>query len=311
MTGREIFNQLSYTGLNKIPVIKLLAFIKAGMQVSGTLPFNKKEIPERLLVDGSFVWWLDQFLEDLYSVTETKIIQGLRVDGDSTKPLIRDMRRVFMLNESNWFITDEKYTEQKWQVVKQVGSIKADDLFVFPNEEGILYPMQKLYHRMEEIEQLVRVQTGRSALSMIVSGFVGDIDQARTEFESDSTVKFMPGETKVDRVHATEAVNHLLLDMASLLALYKEGCFDYTAAEDTVESGVSRRLKMAPMLEFVTVTRGYIEEIFAYFQASVVFDRLQIQTIGERTAEYSLLVMMRDAQVITPQEFTERSLDLI
>lgn len=319
--GREIFDELSQTALNFIPVNKLLAFISAGMSFKGDAPFDPGDIAERLLVDGSIAYLHnnEEFLPDILKMTAKKkvaieFIQALRPNDDPEKPRIFDQRRKWTIDKEGkiWTAVNQKLDGEEWKDVANTSSTtKAEDMFTWPNRLGILYPPQHLYHRLEEIEETVRFQTGKSAMSMIVAGYVGDITQAQKEFESDSAVKFVPGDVTVSRVHATEAVTHLLANMIELLEKYREATFDFVARDNAPESGTARRLFMAPMLQFVKVQRKMIDDIFKPFEVTFEFDKVQVTTVDERQAEFTLLKDLKDSDVLTPEAFKTKALDLV
>lgn len=323
--GREIFEELSYTGLNQSPINKLSAFILAGVTPQEELPVETWSVDdtcERLLVDGSIVCYWEQgkdpegeFLQDLVKVTKAKVIQAVHNEDDPSRPIVRDRRRRYELMGGHWEIALEEYTSDGWRPIGQVVEAPLESLFVFPNKRGILWPAQLTYWRMESIERTMQGQTGKSALAMVISGFTGDIQQAESQFQKiktgEVTAVFIPGNVVVTPVSPTQAVQNLLSDMQQLLQFYKERTYDYDIPESQ-ESGVSRRLKMGPMLQFVKRNRAHLTTIYKErWGAELVFDKVQLDTVQDRTAEFALQIQMRDEEVLEGEDFTERALDLV
>lgn len=321
ITGREIFEQMSYTGLNRTPIMKLMSFITAGIVIEGSPPpFDVVETAERLLVDGSFAVFITSqfatedngdFIEDVCHVEPGLIYQMLRDKGDERGRLLKDTRRVYKLEGATWEIWDEENRNNTgWTKVADVAECPAEFILPYENGCGLLYPVQNLYHRLEELQCTIRGQSTSDALRTIISGFVGNLDSVEAAFMSGRKVLNIPGNVTVTRLRSTEAVSQLLEESHDLERKYDEGVNDYLAAEDTVESGVARRLKMSPMLQFVKNQRARLVDIFDPFSVVLNFDKVQVQTVDERTAEYNLLKLMRDDGVIDDTEFKARSLDL-
>ena len=88
------------------------------------------------------------------------------------------------------------------------------------------------------------------------------------------------------------------------------GCI--VASDDQGESGVARRLKMMPVLQFVRNTRSKIQTIYDANGGIVIeFDKVQVATIDERSKEYELLKQARTDGAITPDEFNEKVSNLL
>ena len=105
MSGRQMFEQVSYTGINRSPVVKLRSFIEAGLVTEPdphTAPFDVADICERLLVDGTVVWYKPVgFLADVVSVKDDEIIMKIRNDNDM---IVVDARREMTKTGDTWEI---------------------------------------------------------------------------------------------------------------------------------------------------------------------------------------------------------------
>jgi len=310
LTGREIYTELSYTGLNKSPIVKLQAFILAGLVETGNPPWPVPEMSERLLVDGTVVWYEPEgFIYDIYDATRNRILARIR---DEDGKIIHDKRRRFERVGEKWSITDEDYKDGKWVVHRNYGDIPDDPtiILVHPNNLGLLFPVQNIYHRLEEIQKILRAESTGAKRKSIISGFAGDVKQLDEAMRSDRSVINIPGNVTVTHPAATAIVTQLLEEKNDLLIQYNENTMNYISGEGSEMSGVSRRLMMAPMLQFVKGMRKQLREIYERYVVTLEFDKVQVQTIDERQAQYNMLKLMRDDQVITREEFKERAIEL-
>lgn len=311
-TGRKIFETMSKTNLNRSPIINLKAQILAGLVIKGDTPFLVSETTEHLLVDGSIVLYDGEFLKDLTYIKLNIVIQAIR--DKETGKIVRHIRRVYERTNKGWIIYDEKRGNKGWELNGKAKPLPVDAIQVFINGEGILYWPQNVFHRIEEIEQTVRGQTGKSALAMYIIGFMGDMQQLDEQLALNPTVisiPGVPGSTKIERVHSTEAVTHLMKEMGWLLERWRDSTFDPIIGEDNAESGVARRHRMKKMLEFIKGERTNLQEIYKPYGVTFAFDKIEVMTVQERTLEYALAKSMFDDKVITKTQFKEKSQTLL
>src|SRR3990167_1351594 len=323
-TGREIFEELSLTGLNRAPVTTLSSFIETGYEVVGEprIQIEVEEMISHLLVDGAFAilskeivsekelreLWKDyKILTDLKRVSESEIIESLKDQNGVPNKI----SRVYQLQGETWIVRDVKYLghEKKEIVVNEVKYPKDAIIPVVNNIEprGILYPNQHTYHRLEEIEMGLRHQTGPASLSLIVSGYVGDITKAHNTFSGGNKVVFVPGNATVTRVAANNTADQLMRNGALLMRLYFRNTHVIDDSEATVLSGVSRRLLMTPMLAFIESMRGILKDFYESLGAILTFGGIQILAPEEREAELRGLTSARELGILNEAQFKARA----
>lgn len=339
-TGRQIYEFVSRTALNRSSISDLQSFILAGVQADpvAKIPFPIEDTSERLLVDGSLAYNIEngEWINDITSMKlkrmkeggESKDIDALpELESGIFTTLVRDkikgeprhkFRLLYELENELWTITLQKFEDGKWMRANQSdaedGEITVDaskdQIFAFENGRGLLYWAQRVFFRLEEIQSTTKFMTEKDMLQRIIFGYVGDKDKAKAALTGPDPNIFMPGGVRVQTATGSAVIDSLLTQSDKLENFWRKAMKDTIAADDSAESGVARRLKMMPMLQFIRVTRRQLELIYGSFNVKLTFDKVRVQTIDERAAEYNLLKQMRADGVIKDDEFERAAKDL-
>jgi hypothetical protein len=336
ITGRQMFNTLSITGLNRTPETILSAFITTDFKAEiknkeHADPVNPEnpvisvdEMTEYLLVDGSFVIqelpepnadgdkWI--FMKDVVNTPKVPIQLNMfwskvrKDDGDIKSDTMRLFRRENF--DSEWIVED--ITNPDASNSRVVKTIKFPSKAFYPwanklHPFGILFPNQNTWKRLEEVEEQIRSQTGPASLSLIVTGYVGDIDQAKQQMSSGARIVFVPGSAQITRVASNNVADQLMSDSDRLMALYFKNTNVANVEGSENISGVSRRLLMTPMLSEVNKQRAMIKEIYSFFDIGASFGGVQLMGADEKIKELDALARALADKVITEEEFTQRA----
>jgi hypothetical protein len=280
-------------------------------------PFDVADISERLLVDGTVIWYKPEgFLADIVSVTDDEIIMKIRsVDGMLVVEKRRRMERFGDADKKTWQMYDEEKISGAvdWTIIREYEPFPDDpaQILIHENGVGILYYVQLLYQRIEEIQTQLRRESTSAKTKTFVSGFTGDRSKAENAMgDPNATAIFVPGNVTINSPYAAGVVTNLIAEKHDLLIQYDENVMDFITNEASQMSGISRRLMMSPMLQFVKGVRKRLTDIFELYKIKLAFDKVQVQTVEERTSEYNLLKQMRDDTVLTPDEFIKRATEL-
>lgn len=316
LMGREIFTSFSLTGLNRSPITKLMAYILAGYEMDGvpTAPLNDisvSTIAERLLVDGSFAIFEGNFIEDIYYMNTDIGITVITYIRGSDNEILDNRKRVYLDLGTVVDIMDMRYEDGGWTIEAEY--ISNSSLSVYIGDSGLLYYPQKVYWRLEEIEETIKKATGKSALANIISGdFVGSITKARRAFNAGEPNVWVPGkEVKVTHMMSSDIVSFLLQEGQWLLARYKESMLDYVDRDAVQMSGVSRRYQILPTLQFVSNTRDKIIDIYSEHGAQVTFEPFSVLDTKEKADEIANIERARELEAITDEELRGRIRDLM
>jgi hypothetical protein len=312
ISGRAIFDEASFTMLNKRPVGELKAHILKGATVDGdnsadTMPFTPAVLCENLLVDGSLAIFsygdTYEFLPDAEVIDAGLVYQWLNIGEDN------EMLRQFVLSLDEkqtpyWLVTEyEGYGTDDEQAVDTY-SFTNDQLYAYSNGKGILHDPQLMYRRLEEIENIIKEQTKKANLKTIVTGYTGNINQAKHEFVKDNRIVFMDGDNvKVIEVANPEIIQKLLDQSARIEPRYLASCHIAMINDVAGISGISRKYIMTPMTSFVDTVRGQITEIFTDFGYGITFGKNIIDDVDERSKEYDLLFKAQTDGAITEDGF--------
>jgi len=317
--GREIYEEVSLTGINRAVIDSLTAFItgEADMKETGSPAWP--EIPpdklvEYFLVDGSFALRLIsekemkaneklddpfEFLTDLIEVHRRLVTQQLRDPDDK----LTDVTRVWQQQTSSWLVRDVKNYGLEGEQIEATNHYPLNAFMPYPNGQGLLYWNQFTYRRIEEIEQSIRQQTGKAALSLILTGYMGDIKQAQQAFATGSEIVHIPGNPTVTRVASTSTADQLMRSGDKLMLLFLKNTHQVEISETATLSGVARRLAMTPMLHFIRMIQRQITAIYATLGYELSLRGLNIMTPEERSAELDFLKRGRDEGHLDEQEY--------
>ena len=320
VSGREIYNLDSITSLNKTPVKVLGSFVQGGATVEGEpIPFTLPDLVENLLVDGTIAILTTEtptgtknvFLKNIIVATETHVVQQLpRFTRDGKR-----VHRVYKLEGTRWVWTDVVNwgTDKETPIDQSTNGIAAENLRVYINGNGILYDAQFTYRRLEEIERKVR-RSSNSAVTMIITGYVGFMEglfNAIRPVEGDEGVISLPTGVDAEFPKTTAVVDQLHRDFALLLPLYFKTTNLMEVDDSTDLSGKALKILMQQTLEFITLTRKLVEDIYTNWGIQVQFESLPLLDATEKMAELTFLRELRDDKVITVTQYKHRAAKLL
>ena len=335
LTGRQIWNQLSITGLNRSPVNILSAFITTDFEADIKNPEHADpimedqpaisviEMTEYLLVDGSFVImelpkpnedgdkWV--ILKNVFQpIRVNKFVQGIedKKTGDLIDTSI--MVRLFSRKDvkANWLVQDIRNPQKKDETVMSTKTLPNEAVFPWVNKvhpSGLLVPNQNTYQRIEEIEEQIRVQTGPASLALIVTGYLGDIEQARETFSRGARIIFVPGQATITRVASNNVADQLTTRSDKLITLYFKNTNVATVEDTSNISGVSRKILMTPQISEVNRQRAMIKQIYSHWDIEVSFGGVELLTPEEKSKELDVLKRGRDEGILTEPQWKKRS----
>ncbi len=318
--GRQIFEELSITGLNHSPIETLTAFITADSTIEGGGNGIWPEIPlakicEYVLVDGSFVLryigeQVDEslgyipdepyvFLEGCSEIHRNHILQPLRNERD----VLTGITRVYERGKSDWSVKDvEAYGSERERTIS-TEQYPLDMLISYPYGKGLLYPNQKTYRRLEEIEDSIRQQTGPASLSLIVTGYAGDWKKAQDTFARGARIVGIPGNADVHRVASNSTADQLMANGEELRAAYAENMHLIRVSETATLSGKSRIIAMKPTLSYINMIRMVLDEVYALLGYTITWGGMDVTEPSERVAELDLLERGKRLLLLSVQEF--------
>ena len=313
LSGRELYESRSITGLNRIPIITLTGFVLSGARVSGSVPVPLETIVEAMLIDGPVVLIGGEMASDIVESRPnsfTQLFRDVTLAGSTM-----DIHRVYQRTPAGWAYVDYRHYGGKDQTVIAQGDLPADAVTYWYNAvtpTGILYPSQDTYHRIEEIARSIRTMQSGPSTKTIVGGHIRNQTQAAADLVGNDPVVFIPGDVTVDKMADTGVVNQLISEFDKLLPMW----YQLTHIVDTASpiqrpSGADRQLVLAPMRRFVELLRDQITNVLAMFGASWSSERLHTTDVAERQAALLLLKDLRDSQVIDQAEFTDQAQKLV
>lgn len=330
-SSREIYELRSITGLNKLPILRVVDNVLLGARWQGenSPPVELPEIAEHIAVDGTFAFYTGvpevrmrpvEFYarQDASQPATAMPPQGVldeSLTGRFIEPiLITDPRvplrrrrfaqdlgagylRVFVQLANGWSVTDYEHYGDKNQREVISFSLPLSAIYYKYNGYGPLYTAQYMYLELERLQQSIKTQLSGIANKTIVYGHTMDIDRATDDInDPEKTVIFVPNADGVNRVSETAAVDQLLNTKKELRADY----FAMMRVVDLSEtpqrpSGSDRALQLIPQTSYVEDIRDLIRAAIkgAYGDGySVEFTRLHVSTAAERQAELQLTQMI-------------------
>ena len=317
VTGREIFEELSITGLNRSPIETLTSLISADSELNQAPAVTDwPEIPlavicEYVLVDGSFAvrYTGDKkadepyvFLKDCVEIHKTKIVQQLR----NERGLLSEIVRVYEKGEKNWTVKDIRNYEKPDAQIQKTEKYPVALLIAYPYGQGLLYWNQKTYRRLEEIEQSIRQQTGPASLSMIITGFAGSVTQARSTFGKGPKIVGIPGNVTVHRVASNTTADQLMSNSEGLLTKYYKNMHLVEVSETSTMSGRSRKIAMMPMLSYVESIRAVLDEVYELLGYEVSWGGIDVLETAELISQLDFLKRGRDEGHLDDQEYRRK-----
>lgn len=300
-SGWDVYDEHSITSLNKTPINVLLAYILSEFESQPIVfDIDADHICESLLVDGSIVIAGGKLCHsDEWQVISP--VMAYQINDEES------IYRLYSYNGTSWDVNI--YTNENFIDIKEQRNIATEELYLFPNGEGILKPVQWTYKRLEEIEISCRQQTTEAALSLIITGYEG-VDELKTrkQIAGGAKILFIPTpDTEVTRVASSEIVNYLGQNFMRLLPLYFKSLNIPITDGNIAQSGISKQITLQPTLRFCNQVRLKMQKIFTQLDGSIEFKPIIVLSVDERLRELELLRAKRDIGALTESEFIQQA----
>lgn len=309
-TGRMIYEQLSMSGLNRVPVEMHKYRALRGFRTGGTLPTKPEEVVELLLVEGSPVFhWNEEAewecMENLIQADTEDVYQLVSTD--------RYILRHFRNTGAEWIIYDtplDQWAAYGKEVDEPSGNIPTDLFRVYENGRGILYPAQWMYQRLEEIRWGIRQETSDFALSLLIIGMVSpNPEQALDKLESGKRIANIPGQSAtVQRVGDSRIPDQLAAEYKDLEAEYFRACYLFdTSNQPDRPVGLDLQLRLEPQAAYVEDLRRKVVEVYAMldYTAPIQFTPLETQTVADKAQIAQTMIALVEAKLIDGQRAAE------
>lgn len=336
-SGRNVYESLTRTNLNRTPIGTLQAHILKGALLlpEDETPFmTPKELSEALLVDGSMVLLGDGvdfiLLEDTIVFSKWLAIQVIKEKGDNS--IVRVFSTVNGEGEDvAWKITTysgfnlnkkfkksnteklEKYINGlPEQNIMEEMIVPFETIYIWENGRGVIFWNQRMFFRLEDIDLSIGVQTKADNIKTIMSGFQGDTDQLHAEWARSGSLFAVPG----DRVTTVQLANSGMVGELSKQFYNKKK--DYYEAVRVIHfsdafnmSGTARRVLLTHMIHHIDFIQKQMKDIYADFGFKIKFDVGVFLELQERLDEYEFLIKLFNNDDIDKAEFDIRVKKLI
>lgn len=309
-TGRMIYDQLTMSGLNRVPVEMHKYRALRGFETNGALPIKGETMLELLLVEGSPVF---HWNEEAEWEPVTNLIQADREDVYQLICGETYILRHFRQAGKSWRIYDTPLGE--WSAYgreseKVVATIAADELLVYENGRGIVYPNQWMYQRLEEIRWGIRQETSDFALSLLIIGMVSPNPEiALARLEAGKRIANIPGQgAQVERVGDSRIPDQLSAEYKDLEAEYFRACYLFdTSNQPERPVGLDLQLRLEPQAAFVEDLRRKIVETYAMlgYMEEISFTPLETQTVQDKAAIAQTMIALVEARLIDTTRATQ------
>jgi hypothetical protein len=307
LSGRQIYGQLSRTLLNRMPGLLHLPRI-LGQTEDPRVAWPLAEVAERLVVDGTIAAYNGVLLGDLSphaEATRTYLRQDLP-DGKT----VRTFEAVSITADGQaaggWKITDwTDYDDPEKRTAIAEESAPLPALRIYPNGRGVIYWAQWTFERIERACCTIEDQMSGAALALIVTGFLGDWEQAKTELSTGRRVANFPGRNvQVFRVGSTAVIDHLLAEIDMLRPNYLMATYLTDTSKGANTSGEAWPIRLESMKYFVQQTQALLRRIYSeVFGKTLAFANIQVTSAQARQQEFELLLAMRSNGVLEDNEF--------
>ena len=337
-TGRNIYDLISWTDLNRSPIETLQSHILRGTTLlpEDETPFmSPKELSETLLVDGSMVLYGDgvdyDLLEDTIVYTKWLATQVLKMNGrqsivrvfEIVSPEEGQERINWSIRTYSGFNLNKKYTKKK--MAKYISSLPDDQIvdgesyivpfeaiYIWENGRGILFYNQKMFLSLEGLEHSIDDQTKSDNTKTIISGYQGSSEQLKREFKEAGKLLQIPGEgVKVIELADSGMVAVLTDRFYKKKKDFLETCRVIHMADAFNMAGLARRLLMTHMLHHIDEIQEMMVEIYADFGMTMSFDQSVLMDIDEKFKELEFLDKQRERGNIDDAEYEKRSRKLL
>jgi len=295
--GREIYEQFTISGLNRLPVTMLADRACLGATPSSPPPISVYDICESLLVDGGQVYtliggdWVRQ--NKLLHVSDGYIVQELDETDSNDVPLVRE----WVLSGDKWNLTiwRDYWGDSPERLKKGGGTKPASEVIHMPNGMGILYHVQWTYQRLEEISWTVRQETSDFKLSLLIMGPVGtDPEEALAQLDNGARIaKLMSGPgTSVERVGDSRVPDQLANEYNRLAVEYFNNCHILDMSRQPERPvGLDLQLRLEPQINFVEGLRRKISALMEMWGITVDYKKLTTISAQDKQLEINSLIL--------------------
>lgn len=303
-TGRVWFDQLTMSGLNKVPTNMHTQRALRGFRADN-LPVKPQEVAELLLVEGSPVFYINEEAE--WECVENIIT----ADDEDVYQLIQGERdwiiRHFRLSGDSWLIYDtmlQTWTSSGAENQESSGSKPAAEFRVYENGRGIIYPNQWMFQRLEEIRWGIRQETSDFALSLLIIGMVSpNPEAALAKLESGKRIANIPGagSVQIERVGDSRMPDQLSAEYKDLEAEYFRACFLFdTSNQPERPVGLDLQLRLEPQAAFVEDLRTKIVDVYRMldYTGEIKFKPLETKTVADQNLAVSTYIAAVQAGIM-------------
>lgn len=308
-TGRQLYDVAMVSTLNKKPVELLKTAVMSTLNLPAGSKIGSpklKDVLEYLLVEGSFIIYNGGFVEgeiEYLSTTEAVV--------ERDKELYTHMIRV----GSSVYITDfVRYDEEKVEMNGlpiegldgQIGEtivVPGELVVFFPNEKGILEPVQKTLLRIEEIYQTLGRTTPLEAL-IFVTNMSGSVDKLNAtiseKITADKPVAPLSAGCVMQQPDFSNLTTRLFNELNTLEPAYMEATYSYKTFPQ--ESGVARKFSMQRFTSKVTELQAQCMDIYNQLGVIISFKPLDITETEEDQTQIAGLYEAVDRGVMSLEE---------
>lgn len=222
---------------------------------------------------------------------------------------------VNIATEPHWIVTDykDKGDGETGIILNQL-LVPEWMIFIFLNGQGLLYEVQLMYRRLEEIKEAIRDKTTGNAVDLAIIGHIGDVAQAASVLQSGVQIINIPqqaGSVQMERIGKSEVVSQLSAEFIQLKTDYLNAMQMVQMNDATNMSGISRRLFMSPMLKQVERVRSQMEVIYHTYDWTIAFNKLTVLSVEERLKEMELIKELQETTAIDLERANELRNNLI
>lgn len=322
-TGWHLFEQLTMSGLNKVPTNMHTQRALRGFRADGDLPYKPQYVAEALLVEGSPVFHLEpesevgppewECLHNIITADEDDIYQML-MPYTEYNPNSDCVIRHYHLAGETWTIRDtqmQQWASSGMENEETSGTVPADDLRVYENGRGIIYPNQWMFQRLEEIRWGIRQETSDFALSILLIGMVSPNPEASlAKLQNGARIANIPGggQVQVARVGDSRIPDQLAEEYKTLEAEYFRACFLFdTSNQPERPVGLDLQLRLEPQAAFVEDLRGHIVNVYRLldYTGEIKFKPLETKTVADQNLAATTVINLVAAGLMTSQRATQ------
>ena len=311
-SGRTIYEQLTISGMNRLPITMLEDRGCLGAVPSAPPPIPVKHtFNERLVSGGMAARWDEHkewtFLANLIKVTKRKIVQQIFRDDDNSGVFFL----IYTKMDEGWVaeLFEESDSGATLSSVEDTPKVKIKDneLVVLPGDKGLLYPNQWQYQRLEEIRWSIRKETSDFALSLLLIGHISQNTTADVEaLESGKRIAAIPsGGVQVQRVGDSRVVDQLAQEYKDIAIEYFRAMHLFDASKQPDRPvGIDLQLRLQPQVSYIENLRLEIELFYSMFPQPITIQWRTLTTLTPQDKQIALgnIETSRAAGYITADE---------